>query len=89
MMEQKTHQIFLKDRKSLEITGVKKIDSLTEEEFVIETEMGYMSILGQELEMRNLDVEKGELHVKGYITLIEYKDHHVSSSKSMLSKLFK
>lgn len=88
-MEQKSHQVFIKDRKSLEITGVKKIESLNEEEFIVETEQGYMSILGRELEMRNLDVEKGELQVKGYVTMIEYKDHTVSASKSMFSKLFK
>ncbi|QVK21210.1 sporulation protein YabP [Mycoplasmatota bacterium] len=89
MMEQKIHQLFLKDRKSLEITGVKKIESLNEEEFIVETELGLMSILGRELEMRNLDVDKGELQIKGYITMIEYKDHQVSASKSMFSKLFK
>ncbi|XMB67894.1 sporulation protein YabP [Mycoplasmatota bacterium zrk1] len=88
-MEQKIHQLFLKDRKSLEITGVKKIESLNEEEFIVETELGLMSILGRELEMRNLDVDKGELQIKGYITMIEYKDHQVSASKSMFSKLFK
>ncbi len=88
-MDQNSHQIFLKDRKSLDLTGVVKIESFNEEEFIVETEQGYMTIVGQELEMRNLDVEKGELQIKGYVTMIEYKDHTVTASKSMFSKLFK
>lgn len=88
-MDQNSHQIFLKDRKSLDLTGVVKIESFNEEEFIVETEQGYMTIVGQELEMRNLDVEKGELQIKGYVTMIEYKDHTVTATKSMFSKLFK
>ena len=35
------HHICLKDRKSLELTGVKKIESFDSYEFLIETSLGY------------------------------------------------
>ncbi|MDF2699822.1 MAG: sporulation protein YabP [Haloplasmataceae bacterium] len=87
----KSHHMMIRDRKSLEITGVKKIESLNSEEFVLETILGYMTISGQDLEMINLSIDKGEILISGYVTKIEYFDHSENSqaSKGFLSKLFK
>ena len=38
------HHVCLKDRKSLELTGVKKIESFDAYEFLIETSLGYLNI---------------------------------------------
>ncbi len=86
-----SHHMMVRDRKSLEITGVKKIESLNSEEFVLETILGYMTISGQDLEMINLSIDKGEILISGYVTKIEYFDHQdtVSTPKGFFSKLFK
>ncbi len=87
----KNHHMMIRDRKSLEITGVKKIESLNSEEFVLETILGYMTISGQELEMINFSVEKGEILISGYVTKVEYFDHQDAgtTTKGFFSKLFK
>ena len=46
-----SHNITLNERKNLIITGVKKIDSFDDEEFLLETNMGYVVINGEELEL--------------------------------------
>lgn len=85
------HHMMIRDRKSLETTGVKKIESLNSEEFVLETILGYMTISGQDLEMINFSVDKGEILISGYVTKIEYYDHQdtVDAPKGFFSKLFK
>ena len=40
------HHVYLKDRKTLELTGIKKIESFDSLEFLIETSLGYLNIKG-------------------------------------------
>jgi sporulation protein YabP len=87
----KSHHMLIRDRKTLEISGVKKLESLNSEEFVLETSLGYMTISGQDLEMTNLNIDKGEIAIAGYVTKIEYYDHQEEKGvqKGFFSKLFK
>ncbi|NLG81875.1 MAG: sporulation protein YabP [Bacilli bacterium] len=87
----KSHHMFIRDRKSIELTGITKIESLNSEEFILETILGYMTLSGQELEMINFSVEKGEMLITGYVTKVEYYDHedNEKASKGFFSKLFK
>ena len=50
-----SHAINITERKNINITGVKKIDSFDNEEFLLETNMGYVVIKGKELEIVKLD----------------------------------
>jgi len=85
------HHMMIRNRESLEITGVKKLESLNSEEFVLETILGYMTISGENLEMINFSVEKGDILISGYVTKVEYFDHQdtVVTPKGFFSKLFK
>lgn len=89
--EGKGQEISLKDRKKLEITGVKKIDSLNSEEFLIETTLGLLLVRGAELEMQHLDIEKGILWITGTVYLLEYIDGTKSKKEksSFIGKVFK
>lgn len=81
--------ILLKDRKKLEISGIKKIESLNNEEFIIDTKLGILFIKGTNLEMQQLDVDKGNLWIYGKINLIEYIDNKKQEKSSLFSKVFK
>lgn len=88
--EFKEQNIVLKNRKSLEITGVKKIESLNPFEFIIYTVLGKMIIKGKDLEMQALDIDNGNLNITGLVRTIEYieKINH-NKEKGFVSKLFK
>ena len=45
------HNITINERKNIVISGVKKIESFDEEEFLLETAMGFLVIKGSELEI--------------------------------------
>ena len=83
------HTISLINRNELEITGVNKIENLNEFEFYIITYQGNMYVKGLELEMKQLDIEKGLLQIKGKIMSIEYTDLKNKKEKSLIGKIFK
>lgn len=84
-------EIIIKNRKELEIKGINKIESLNEYEFVIDTNQGVLIVKGEELEMKHLDMEKGNLWINGHIDSLIYKDSTAKKEKKQgfLTKLFK
>lgn len=86
------HSISIAERKSIILTGVKKIESFDNEEFLMETTLGYLVIKGSELEIIKLDTYQGNVSIKGKIDNLMYLDN-VNGKKnkddSILNKLFK
>lgn len=84
------HDVIMRGRKTLDITGVKQVESFDNEEFLLETVMGYLAIRGHNLQMKNLDVDKGIVSIKGKIfDLVYLEDHQGDKAKGFFSKLFK
>ncbi|MRX72964.1 sporulation protein YabP [Bacillus lacus] len=84
------HDIIMRSRKLLEITGVKQVESFDNEEFLLDTVMGGLAIRGQNLQMKNLDVEKGIVSIKGRIFDMVYLDEQSGEkAKGLFGKLFK
>lgn len=87
---QKEHQVTINNRKELEINGVKEIDSFDNEEFLLETNMGYLIVRGQNLQLKNLNVEEGIVEIKGKVYELTYVDeHHQEKAKGLFSRLFR
>ena len=82
-------RVTLDDRKSIVVTGVKKIDSFNTTEFLMDTVLGNMSIKGNGLEIVKLDTYQGNVSIKGVIDSVTYKDEKKHNEESILSKLFK
>ena len=85
------HHVYLKDRKTVELTGVKKIESFDSIEFLIETSLGFLNIIGSELGLIKNDQEKGEVGIKGNIDSMSYITNKKKSMQKdkMLGKLLK
>ena len=85
------HGISLAERKNIVVTGVKKIESFDNEEFLMDTTLGFLSIKGSELEIVKLDTYQGNVSIKGKIDSLIYMDngHNKSKEESFLGKLFK
>lgn len=85
------HNINITGRKNITITGVKKIDSFDDNEFMLETNMGYLLIKGNNLEIIKLDTYQGDVAIKGKIDSLNYLESSNKKEKkeSMLNKLFK
>lgn len=84
------HNVMIKDRKVMELTGVKQIDSFDANEFLLETAQGWMMVQGKELKLGKLDTERGDVIINGLIEGVMYVSNKKSTNKeSMLSKIFK
>lgn len=87
---QQDHSLKINNRKSVEISGVKEVDSFDNEEFLLETVMGYLIVRGQNLQLKNLDVGDGLVSIKGKIYELSYVDEqHQEKAKGFFSKLFR
>lgn len=84
------HNVVIKDRKILELTGVKQIDSFDASEFLLETAQGWMVISGKDLTLGKLDTERGDVIIRGLIESLSYVSNKKGkTSDSMISKIFK
>lgn len=84
------HSISIVERKNILVTGVKKIDSFDDEEFLMETVMGYLLIKGAELELLKLDTLQGNVSIKGLLKSFSYvEDVKKDKESSIINRLFK
>ena len=87
----KEQTLSLNNRKRLEITGVKKLESLNKTEFFVNTVLGLLLVRGENLEMQHLDIEKGVLWIIGDVSSLSYLDEDLNKKKDegFFKKLFK
>ena len=85
-----SHNLSLNDRKNLNISGVKRIENFDNEEFVMETVMGLLTVKGDNLELIKLDTLQGNISIKGKIDSLEYSsDIKNKTNQGIINRLFK
>ena len=88
--ENVNHAISIVERKSINLTGVKKIDSFNSNEFLLDSNMGYITLKGSNLEIVKLDTFQGNVSIKGTINSLAYTDKYSKQKEeSIFNKLFK
>ena len=85
------HKVELLDRKILNLQGIKDVHSFNEDTVILETEMGLLTIHGEDLHINNLNVEKSNLNITGKIISFAYSENVDIRSKggSFLGKMFR
>ena len=85
-----THELKMVDRNQVLFSGIKKINSFDNEEFLMESTLGIILLKGENLEIIKLDTHDGNVKIKGKINSIAYLDEkNKSKEESILAKLFK
>ncbi len=84
-----SHQLQINERKQIMLTGIKKINSFDNEEFLMESVMGMILLKGSDLEIVKLDTHDGNVSIKGKIDSFTYMDDNKKREESFLAKLFK
>ena len=82
------HEVKIVDRETITISGINKIVSFDDEEFLMESNMGNIEILGSMLELLHIDTTDGIVKIKGKINNLNYIDGKKKES-GFISKLFK
>lgn len=82
------HILKLIDRKSIVISGIKRIINFDDKQFALESVLGNIIIKGNELEVIKLDTLDGNVSIKGNIDSINYLSIS-KKSDTLITKLFK
>lgn len=82
------HIIKIVDRKSIVISGIKRIINFDTHEFNLESNMGDIVIKGNNLEMIKLDTIDGNVSIKGTIDSFGYSVSG-KDKETLITKLFK
>ena len=73
------HNIVMEDRKRLTATGVCDVSSFDEQTIVAETDMGGLSVKGNDLRITRLSLDIGELMIEGEIDALVYSESKTKS----------
>ncbi|MHA0857619.1 sporulation protein YabP [Paenibacillus sp. CMAA1364] len=89
--KQKGHDLQMQNRKQLHMTGVINVERFDSEVFILQTELGHLTIKGQNLHIHNLNLEHGLLSIDGVVHSLVYLEpgSHPNKNKRMLGKLFR
>ena len=82
-----SHNIFTQNRGKIEVTGVADVDSFDDETVILLTQMGELTIKGQNLRVTRFTVETGDLCVEGTLHALAYSGE--KSKGGFFSKVFK
>ncbi|AYE34477.1 sporulation protein YabP [Clostridium septicum] len=82
--------ITLENRKKLTLTGVEEVISFDDEKILLNTNLGSLTIRGEELKMNKLDVQNGDVIIVGRIASMIYSGKEVKKEKeNILKRLFR
>lgn len=83
--------IILENREKLNITGILDVFSFDDQIIIIETELGLLTIKGENLKINKLSLDTSDFIVDGKINSLTYSESEigVKKGKSLLSKIFK
>ena len=68
------HKLQLNERKSLTMTGVTEVVSFDENTVVLQTSLGLLIVQGQQLSLKNLSLDGGQVAVDGTISALSYEE---------------
>lgn len=80
------HKLSLNERKSLTMTGVSEVVSFDEQSVVLQTGLGTLTVHGQDLQLKNLSLEGGQVSVDGTVSALIYEEPR--QHKGWLGRLF-
>ena len=89
--QKERHKMELFAREELRLSGVNDVHSFNDEGILLETTLGILTVGGEDLRITKLNLEEGEVHLRGNINMLLYNDDTLRKEKneSLFSKLFK
>lgn len=68
------HKLALNQRNHLTMSGVTEVVSFDENEVIVNTDLGRLTVQGQQLQLKTLSVEGGQIVVEGSIASLQYEE---------------
>lgn len=78
------HKLTLNERKMLTMTGVTEVVSFEDTAVVLQTSLGTLIVQGQELQLKDLSLEGGQVEVAGTVSALVYEEPRAGGWKRRL-----
>ncbi|TGE34083.1 sporulation protein YabP [Desulfosporosinus sp. Sb-LF] len=86
----KGHRLVMENRELIALTGVKKVQSFDPKEIILETELGILSIKGDQLGIKLLNLEDGLVDLQGHVSaLIYHRNTGDGSRQGFINRIFR
>ena len=82
--------LILENRGKLSVSGVVDVLSFDDQVVIIETDLGLLTVKGENIRINKLSIDTSEVIIEGDISYLAYSDKELEKSKgSLISKIFK
>ena len=82
--------LVLENRGKLSVSGVNDVLSFDDQVVMIETELGLLTVKGENLRINKLSIDTSEVIVEGSISYLGYSNKEIEKNKgNLISKIFK
>ena len=75
------HEITMRDRSQIGVTGVSDVACFNEEMIVLSTSAGTLTIAGEALHIAHLNLQEGQARVEGRVRSLEYDDRGAPATR--------
>ena len=82
--------LILENREKLSISGVLDVLSFDDQVVMVETELGLLTVKGENLKINKLSIDTSEVIVEGNVAYLSYSEKNQERTKtSIINKIFK
>ena len=82
--------LILENRGKLSVSGVNDVLSFDDQVVMVETELGLLTVKGENIRINKLSIDTSEVIIEGDISYLAYSDKELEKNKgSFISKIFK
>lgn len=80
------HKLIVENRKGGTVTGVTDVISFDEKDILLKTQAGKLTIKGEQLHVKRLNLEKGEVDIEGRVDSLLYLSKNLEKQDESLWK---
>ena len=81
--------LILENREKLNVSGVNDVLSFDDQVVIMETELGLLTVKGENLKINKLNIDTSEVIVEGRIDNLSYSEHQTKSEGGIFGTIFK
>ena len=90
-LHRRPHKLEVTGRGTGSVTGIQDVVSFDENQIILDTDMGLLTVKGESLHVSRLTLEKGEVDIEGTFDSFAYSsnENYRKSGESLFNRLFK
>ena len=82
--------LVLENREKLSVSGVNDVLSFDDQVVMVDTELGLLTVKGENIHINKLSLDTAEVIIEGEISSLSYSQKSIEKSRgTLLSKIFK